>query len=129
MMALMQVRVARPTRDLDRVCAFYRDAVGLPVLSSFADHEGFSGAILGVPDTAHQLELVCRDDVEPSPTTEDQLVLYLGSEASVADRVASIRAAGYEPRAPANPYWTREGAVAFVDPDGYWLILSPDIWG
>ena len=129
MMALMQVRVARPTRDLDRACAFYRDAVGLPVISAFADHDGFSGAILGVPDAAHQLELVCHVDVQPSPTTEDQLVLYLGSEAAVADRAASIRAAGYEPRSPSNPYWTREGAIAFVDPDGYWLILSPDNWG
>jgi catechol 2,3-dioxygenase-like lactoylglutathione lyase family enzyme len=129
MMAPMQVRVARPTRDLDRACAFYRDAVGLPVLSSFAEHEGFSGAILGVPDAAHQLELVSHADVEPSPTTEDQLVLYLGSAAAVAGRAASIRAAGYEPRSPVNPYWTSEGAVAFVDPDGYWLILSPDSWG
>ena len=129
MMALMQVRVARPTRDLDRACAFYRDAVGLPVISAFADHDGFSGAILGVPDAAHQLELVCHLDVQPSPTTEDQLVLYLGSEAAVADRAASIRAAGYELRSPSNPYWTREGAIAFVDPDGYWLILSPDNWG
>jgi catechol 2,3-dioxygenase-like lactoylglutathione lyase family enzyme len=129
MMALVQIRVARPTSDLGRACAFYRDAVGLPVLSSFADHEGFSGAILGVPDAAHQLELVHHADVEPSPTTEDQLVLYLGSAVAVAGRAAAIRAAGYEPRSPSNPYWTREGAVAFVDPDGYWLILSPDSWG
>jgi catechol 2,3-dioxygenase-like lactoylglutathione lyase family enzyme len=129
MMARMQVRVARPTRDLGRACAFYRDAVALPVLSSFADHEGFSGVILGVPDAAHQLELVHHVDVQPSPTTEDQLVLYLGSAAAVADRAASIRAAGYEPQSPANPYWTREGAIAFVDPDGYWFILSPDRWG
>ena len=128
-MALMQIRVARPTRDLDRACAFYRDAVGLPVLSSFSGHDGFGGVILGVPDAARQLELVHHAEVEPSPTTEDQLVLYLGSAAAVADRAASIRAAGYEPQSPANPYWTREGAIAFVDPDGYWLILSPDSWG
>jgi catechol 2,3-dioxygenase-like lactoylglutathione lyase family enzyme len=127
-MALLQVRVARPTRDLDRACAFYRDAVGLPILSSFADHEGFSGVVLGLPDAAHQLELVHHDDVRPSPTTEDQLVLYLGSATAVADRAASIRVAGFEPQLPPNPYWTREGAVAFVDPDGYWLILSPDRW-
>src|SRR5215813_4477569 len=99
----MQVRVARPTRDLGRALAFYRDAVGLQVLSSFDEHE-------------------------PSPTEEDQLVLYLGSAKAVADRAAAIRTAGYEPRRPSNPYWSREGAIAFVDPDGYWLILSPDRW-
>ena len=129
MMPLMQIRVARPSRDLEQACAFYRDAVGLPVLSSFADHEGFSGVILGVPDAAHQLELVRHAEVEPSPTTEDQLVLYLGSAAAVANRATAIEAAGHEPQAPPNPYWTREGAIAFVDPDGYWLVLSPDSWG
>jgi hypothetical protein len=110
------------------VCAFYRDAVGLPVLSSFADHDGYSGVVLGVPDAVHQLELVSHADVEPSPTTEDQLVLYLGSAAAVADRAAALEAAGYERQLPPNPYWAREGAIAFVDPDGYWLILSPDRW-
>jgi catechol 2,3-dioxygenase-like lactoylglutathione lyase family enzyme len=125
----MQVRMARPTRDLGRALAFYRDAVGLPVLSSCDDHDGYSGAILGVETMDVQLELVFHAAVEPSPTGEDQLVLYLGSPSAVADRAASIRAAGYEARAPSNPYWTREGAVAFVDPDGYWLILSPERWG
>ena len=128
MMALVQIRVARPTRNLKRACAFYRDAVGFPVLSSFADHEGYSGVILGIPDAMQQLELVRHAEVEPSPTTEDQLVLYLGSAAALADRVAAIEAAGHEPQLPPNPYWAREGAIAFVDPDGYWLILSPDRW-
>ena len=127
-MAGVQVRVARPTRDLERACAFYRDAVGLLVLASFADHEGYSGAIFGVPDATHQLELVFHKEVEPSPTSEDQLVLYLGSAAAVAERAAAIEAAGHERRRTPNPYWTREGAIAFVDPDGYWLILSPDRW-
>jgi catechol 2,3-dioxygenase-like lactoylglutathione lyase family enzyme len=128
MMTGMQVRVARPTRHLERACAFYRDAVGLPVLSSFAEHDGYSGVILGLPEARCQLELVFDAEVELSPTTEDQLVLYLGSPAAVADRAAEIEAAGHQPQLPPNPYWTREGAVAFVDPDGYWLILSPDRW-
>jgi catechol 2,3-dioxygenase-like lactoylglutathione lyase family enzyme len=128
MMAAVQVRVARPTRDLERARAFYSDAVGLPVLSAFSDHEGYTGVILGVPDAARQLELVHHAEVKPSPTTEDQLVLYLGSAAAVADRATAIEAAGHEPRLPPNPYWTRESAIAFVDPDGYWLILSPDRW-
>lgn len=128
MMGAMQVRVARPTGQLERTCAFYRDAVGLPVLSSFADHDGYSGVVLAIPDSVHQLELVFHAGIEPSPTTEDQLVLYLGSSAAVAERAAAIEAAGHEPQLPPNPYWAREGAIAFVDPDGYWLILSPDRW-
>ena len=129
MMALMQIRVARPTRDLDRARAFYHGAVGLSILSSFDEHDGYSGVIFGVSDGATmQLELVVHAEVEPSPTTDDQLVLYLGSTAAVADRAGAIEAAGHEPQLPPNPYWAREGAIAFVDPDGYWLILSPDRW-
>jgi len=124
----MDVRLARPTRDLDRACAFYGDAVGLPILSSFAEHDGYSGVIFGLRERDVQLEVIIHSGLEPSPTAEDQLVLYLGSAEAVADRAAAISAAGYDPQSPANTYWSREGAIAFVDPDGYWLILSPHSW-
>jgi catechol 2,3-dioxygenase-like lactoylglutathione lyase family enzyme len=124
----MAVRVARPTRDLEAAAAFYRDALGLPVLGSFEDHDGFSGLILGVPDASRQLELVASPDAEPAPTAEDQLVLYLGSAAAVEAAAARIGAAGYEPRSSPNPYWANVRAVCFVDPDGYWLVLSPQSW-
>jgi catechol 2,3-dioxygenase-like lactoylglutathione lyase family enzyme len=125
--AEFQLRVARPTRDLDAVVSFYT-LLGLPVLSSFEDHDGYSGVILGVPDASRQLELVYREGEIPSPTPEDQLVLYLGSAERVGAEAARISAAGFEPRPAANPYWARNGAVSFVDPDGYWLVLSPESW-
>jgi len=123
----MQVRVARPTRDLEAVVAFYR-LLELPVLSSFDDHDGYSGVIFGLPDSSRQLEVVFRDEVMPSPTPEDQLVLYLGSVERVEKESARIRAAGFEPKVAPNPYWERTGAVCFVDPDGYWMVLSPETW-
>jgi catechol 2,3-dioxygenase-like lactoylglutathione lyase family enzyme len=124
----MAMRVSRPTRDLGAAAAFYRDVVGLPVLGSFEDHDGFSGVIFGLPDASRQLELVAAPDAEPAPGAEDQLVLYLGSAAGVAGAAAKARAAGHEPAASANPYWANAGAVCFVDPDGYWLALSPQSW-
>jgi hypothetical protein len=39
-----------------------------------------------------------------------------------------LRAASHEPQLAANPYWEQNGAACFVDPDGYWLILSPQTW-
>lgn len=123
----MQIRVARPTRDLERTAAFY-GLLDLPLLGSFEDHDGYSGVILGLPDSSRQLELVLHDGETPSPTDEDQLVLYLGSSERVSELAARGLAAGFESRPPANPYWERTGAVGFVDPDGYWLILSPDSW-
>jgi catechol 2,3-dioxygenase-like lactoylglutathione lyase family enzyme len=125
--AEFQLRVARPTRDLDAAVSFYT-LLGLPVLSSFEDHDGYSGVILGLPDPSRQLELVYRGGETPSPTPEDQLVLYLGSAERVETEAARISAAGFEPKPAANPYWARNGAVSFVDPDGYWLVLSPESW-
>lgn len=124
----MQMRVARPTRDLDAAVAFYRDGVGLAVLDTFADHDGFSGVIFGIPDATRQLELVAHAGAQPSPTSEDQLVLYLGSVDDVARLAERLSAAGFEPAAPSNPYWVSDGAACFVDPDGYWLIVSPASW-
>jgi catechol 2,3-dioxygenase-like lactoylglutathione lyase family enzyme len=123
----MQVRFARPTRDLEAAVSFY-GSLDLPVLASFADHDGYSGVVLGLPDSSRQLELVFREGVMPSPTHDDQLVLYLGSAERVGGAVARIRAAGFEPRVAPNPYWERNGAVCFVDPDGYWVVLSPEAW-
>jgi catechol 2,3-dioxygenase-like lactoylglutathione lyase family enzyme len=122
---LTAVRVARPTRDLAAATSFYR-LLELPVLASFEDHDGFSGVVFGLPDASRQLELVSHDGTVPSPTSEDQLVLYLGSAEQVEKLAARMRAAGFEPRIAPNPYWARNGAVCFVDPDGYWLVLSPD---
>lgn len=124
----MAVRVARPTRDLDAAAAFYRDLLGLPVLGSFEGHDGFSGVILGLPDASRQLELVAAPDAAPAPTAEDQLVLYLGSAEMVAATASRLQGAGHEPKRSPNPYWADVGAVCFVDPDGYWLVLSPQSW-
>ena len=124
----MQIRIARPSRDLDAARCFYGEALGLPVVASFDDHDGYSGVVFGLPDASRQLEIVVHDGEHPAPTEEDQLVLYLGSVDELEATVSRLRAAGFEPRVPANPYWERNRAVGFVDPDGYWLILSPEAW-
>ena len=124
----MALRVARPARDLEATAAFYRDAVGLPVLAGFEDHDGFTGVIFGLPDASRQLELVAAPDAEPAPTAEDQLVLYLGSSDAVQNTAARLRERGHEPTSSPNPYWSNVGALCFVDPDRYWLVLSPQSW-
>ncbi len=105
---------------------FYSVILGFPVLASWEDHDGYDGTVLGLPDASKQLELLRSDGVSPSPTAEDQLVLYLGSAGRVEQLVARLGAAGFEPRLSPNPYWERHGASCFTDPDGYWLVLSPD---
>lgn len=120
--------MARPAGDFAAVVAFYRETLGLPVIGSFDDHDGYEGVIFGLPDASCQLEIVRNDETSPSPTLEDQLVLYLGSAERVEEVAARMRAAGHESRVSPNPYWEQNGAVCLVDPDGYWLVLSPETW-
>ncbi|WP_419247940.1 hypothetical protein [Rhodococcus erythropolis] len=46
-LAVVQVRIARPTDRLDDVIAFYRDCLGLPELYRFSGHAGYDGIMLG----------------------------------------------------------------------------------
>jgi hypothetical protein len=43
------LRVARPTDRLEEVVRFYTIGLGLNVLGSFENHEGFDGVMVGVP--------------------------------------------------------------------------------
>ena len=127
--SLVAMRVARPTADLDRIRLFYEHVVGLPLLWSFVDHDGFDGAIFGLPDERAQLEIVRspHGDV-PAPTNEDVLVLYQSDTSAADDLVARLRRAGaveVSNDPTLNPYWPRHGARTFSDPDGYRLIVAP----
>jgi catechol 2,3-dioxygenase-like lactoylglutathione lyase family enzyme len=127
--SLVAMRVARPTADLDRIRSFYEHVVGLPLLWSFVDHDGFDGAIFGLPDERAQLEIVRspHGDV-PAPTNEDVLVLYQSDTSAADDLVARLRRAGaveVSNDPTLNPYWPRHGARTFSDPDGYRLIVAP----
>jgi catechol 2,3-dioxygenase-like lactoylglutathione lyase family enzyme len=127
--SLVAMRVARPTADLDRIRSFYEHVVGLPLLWSFVDHDGFDGAIFGLPDARAQLEIVRspHGDV-PAPTNEDALVLYQSDTSAGDDLVARLRRAGaveVSDDPGLNPYWPRHGACTFSDPDGYRLIVAP----
>lgn len=122
------MRTARPTADIGKARHFYERCVGLPVLSSFVDHDGFDGIILGVPDERAQLELVrTPHEVIPTPTLEDALVLYcdLATRNQIIDRLRTANSHQVPNDDPElNPYWPRNGATTFVDPDGYRLIIS-----
>ena len=102
--------------------------LGFPVLAQWAGHGNYDGTVVGLPDASRQLEILSVAEVAPAPTSEDQLVFYLCSVERVEGVVARLAAAGHEPKLSANDYWQETGARCFVDPDGYWLILSPDSW-
>ena len=123
--------MARPTADLARCRDFYTRLIGLSVLWSFEDHDGFDGVILGLPDERAQLELISSpESLAPTPTVEDLLVLYLADGHDLVDLADRLVAGGHH-EVPSddptlNPYWARTGARVFLDPDGYRLVLVAD---
>jgi len=121
----MQIRFARNTNRLDEVVRFYRDGLGLPEIGRFEDHAGYDGIFLAVPGTEAHLEFTSGGSHEPpAPHPETLVVLYLGTEAAVAQARERI---GAEPVEPANPYWSAHG-VTLADPDGFQVVLVPESW-
>lgn len=124
-----KLRVARPTDRLDEVVRFYTDGVGLTVLASFEDHDGFDGVMLGVPGAPYHLEFTRRrgHSAGRAPTEENLLVFYIPDEGEWRAAVARMAVAGYHPVPSFNPYWDRSGRT-FEDPDGYRVVLHNAAW-
>ncbi|MEJ1857826.1 VOC family protein, partial [Escherichia coli] len=83
-MSFCHMRIARPVSELDTTASMYCAGLGLELLGSFTDHEGFSGIMLGAPEAGWHLEFThCRHHpVPPSPGDEDLLVLYYPQQAA-----------------------------------------------
>ncbi|MFG1790100.1 VOC family protein [Nocardia sp. NPDC049149] len=122
-----QVRIARQTDQLDEVVRFYVEGLGLRELLRFGKHEGYDGVLLGLPGTGYHLEFITHEDGSPgaAPTAENLLVLYFTSATQVAEVAERLTAFGVDPVEAANPYWTRNGALTFPDPDGWRVVLMP----
>lgn len=126
----VHVRVARPSRDLAAAERFYVDGLGLTVLWRSTERVPGEHDLLmvGTPGAAWHIELTHdpENPLEPTPTVDDLLVLYLGKAAdrSLIDRL--VAAGGARVRAH-NPYWDEHG-LTITDPDGYRLVLCSRTW-
>ena len=123
---MVAARVARPARDYEAVVAFYRDLLGLPVIASFAAHDGYAGTVFGLPDRRYQLEVTQHVDggPVPAPTTEDLLVIYYADEPSRAAVEQRLEDSDVAPAVLENPYWAKVGGRGYVDPDGWLVVLA-----
>ena len=123
------LRAARPTVRLDEVVRFYTLGLGLSVLGSFQDHDGFDGVMVGCPGASYHLEFTHRRGHRAgrAATQDDLLVFYLPDAARWRRAVERMRAAGHDPVPPFNPYWRRSGCT-FEDPDGYRVVLQNAPW-
>ena len=123
------LRVARPTDRLDEVVRFYSVGLGLSVLDSFQDHEGFDGTMLGHPGAPYHLEFTRKHGhrVGRAPTQDNLLVFYLPDAGEWERAVARVEKAGYKSVKAFNPYWDKKGKT-FEDPDGYRVVLQNASW-
>ncbi|MFF7232904.1 VOC family protein [Streptomyces sioyaensis] len=123
------VRIARPSRDLAAAERFWKQGLGLTELFRHTSEAGEHALLmLGWPDAHWHLELTLDPSgtLQPSPTADDLLVVYLG-EAVPTELVARLERSGGKRVAAYNPYWDEWG-VTLEDPDGYRLVLSSRDW-
>ncbi len=94
------LRIARPSRDLERAERFWVDGLGLEVLyRAGSDAEGGHALLmLGWPQAAWHLELVADTSgkTPPSTTDEDLLVLYLDGSIDQEAVTALVHAGGQQ---------------------------------
>jgi hypothetical protein len=119
------LRIARPVSDLARSTGMYRRGLGLEVLGSFTDHDGFDGAMLGRAGAHYHFEFTrCRaHPVTPTPTVDDLLVLYIPEKREWRASCSKMLAAGFRRVASFNPYWEVRGRT-YQDRDGYRIVLE-----
>ncbi|MEV7449733.1 VOC family protein [Streptomyces nigra] len=125
------IRIARPSRDLEAAERFWADGLGLTVVwrATGGPEPGEHDLLmLGWPDADWHLELVHEParPVEPRPTDEDLLVIYLDGPVP-DDLVARLGECGGRRVVSPNPYWNEWG-VTVEDPDGYRLVLCTRAW-
>ena len=122
------LRFSWGTLHLDECVAFYRDHVGLPLLETFENSYGSTGAIFGLPGAGVTFELVrVRGPIEAH--AHERLCLYFPDERARNAAISTLRAAGIKPLAEQHPYWNATGAVTFLDPDGREVVFAPFIYG
>jgi len=121
---VVQVRFARPTDQLNAVVRFYTEGLGLPVVASFAGHDGYDGVMIGLPGRDLHLEFTQHIDGSPcpAPTRDNLLVLYISDQTAIDRLAARLAAMGHAPVEPENPYWL-DKSVTFEDPDGWRVVL------
>ncbi|MCX2739639.1 VOC family protein [Pontibacter anaerobius] len=122
-----QVRIARPTDNLQEVERFYCQGLGLRKLGGFENHNGYDGFMLGLPGFPYHLEFTqhAHGSPCPAPTKDNLLVLYIPDPASIKRVVQRLASMGYPEVEPENPYWREKGATTIADPDGWRLVLMP----
>ena len=123
------LRVARLTDNLDLIVEMYRVGLGLDILGSFKDHQGFDGIMLGKSGLQYHFEFTHHrgHKVGKAPTQDNLLVFYVPDRAEWKVACVRMESAGFKPVPSYNPYWDQDGRT-FEDADGYRVVLENGEW-
>ncbi|AUM12476.1 VOC family protein [Ketobacter alkanivorans] len=123
------LRVARPTDKLNEITSMYVSGLGFQLLSSFKDHDGFDGSIIGHPNHAYHLEFTHHAGtmVGRAPTKDNLLVFFMPDHSAWIESCKKMEAAGFISVQSFNSYWDSVGKT-FEDADGYRVVLQNAEW-
>lgn len=124
-MFFSHMRIARPVTNLEHSCHLYHQGLGLQRIGGFAEHDGFSGVMMGHPALPWHIEFTrCHTHpLPPSPGKEDLLVFYCVDKTAWRRQCSRMKKTGFTVVSAFNPYWDQKGCT-FVDPDGYRVVLQ-----
>lgn len=121
---VVQMRIARPTDQLDKVIDFYEVGMGLQRIGEFHNHDGYTGVMFGLPDSNFHFEFTSHEAGSPcqAPTKDNLNVFYLPDWDAVANIASRLNLMGYPEVEAENPYW-RNAGITIEDPDGWRIVL------
>ncbi|MEN9323079.1 MAG: hypothetical protein RL699_859 [Bacteroidota bacterium] len=120
----MTFRFARHTNNLNQLKNFYVNILGFELLSSFENHAGYSGIIIGYKNENWHLEFTKSEDVVVfNFHDDDNLVLYPSNKTDYDLIISRIRSYKIEFIQAKNSFWNENGKM-FLDPDGYRIVIS-----
>ena len=120
----MELRCARHTNDLKSITDFYTEILGLELLFSFENHNGYNGIFLGKSGQSWHLEFTSSaTQAVHTFDEEDLLVFYPTDQEEYNQIINRIDLNGIKKEKPVNPFWIENG-VMIKDPDGFGVIVS-----
>ncbi|WNV79771.1 VOC family protein [Bacillus atrophaeus] len=120
-----QIRIARPTGQINQMIRFYEEGLGLKRIGGFSQHNGYDGVMFGLPHAQYHLEFAQNTEeasTAPVPHADSLLVFYLPNLDEVTGITSKLKKMGYREVESENPYWSN-GGVTIEDPDGWRIVF------
>lgn len=125
----MKIRIARHVKAIEPMVHFYSDLLGLEVIKTFKQHNGYDGVIMGYKTSDWEIEFTKSTESPMHTTDEDDLLILKYDDIevyrSVIEKLSLEKNIEFAPR---NPFWEDQGKL-FKDPEGYGVVVIMQVEG